>query len=274
MHRNPVANVDIWRIAPDGSGAVQLTQATGQDHTWPALSFDGGRVAYISGDAPGGLWSMRIDGTDQRYLTNEVDIDSRFAWSPDSSRLVVVNDFWKGNDVALVNADGTGYTQIGAASLGAQSVAWSPDGRTIAFSSSLGVPFGSQSIYRMNADGSNIAPVYVPQGDMEARYPSWSPDGSHLAFAVGPYFVMHLVVANADGSHLHAITSKPMCHDSAVAVNDINPSFSRDGRYIVFQREVMMSSSCASGTDIYLVHASGFGLTQLTHDGTSFGPSW
>jgi Tol biopolymer transport system component len=175
-----------------------------------------------------------------------------------------------------VNATNGAYSQIGSDTLGVQSAAWSPDGRTIAFSTSLGVPFGQASIYRMNADGSNIAPIYVPSGDTGALYPAWSPDGSHVAFAIGPGgYDMHLVVANADGSGLHAITSRPMCGDTTVFSNDINPAWSRDGRYIVFQRErPPCTPSNSTQADLYIVHASGFGLAQLTHDGTSFGPSW
>jgi Tol biopolymer transport system component len=279
MHRNPTAgNVDIWRIDPDGSNALQLTPS-GQDHVWPALSSDGERVAYVSLDAPAGLYAMRIDGTDRRFLTSQVGDGSRLAWSPDSTRIAMAGYLAEGNGIAIVNADGTGYTQIGADSLGATSVAWSPDGRTLAFSTALGVSYGYQaSIYRMNTDGSNITPIYVPTGDSGVLYPAWSPDGSHLAFAIGPMgSEMHIVVTNADGSDERAITSAPMCGDSTVYVNDINPSWSRDGGYLVFQRErgpQPCSGSAATGTDVYLVHASGFGLTQLTHDGTSFGPSW
>jgi TolB protein len=279
MRRDPGSGaVDVWRIAPDGSQIMQLTQ-TGQDHTWPALSADGGQIAYISEDAPAGLWTMRVDGSAKRSLTSMVGDETRLSWSPDSTRIALAGNLGEGNGLAIVNANGTGYVQIGSDSVGAQSLSWAPAGHTIAFSSDLGVPFGFQaSIYQMNTDGSSIAPIYVPQGDTGALYPAWSPDGSRIAFSVGlEGDNMRIVIANADGSDLRALTTTPICRDTARYANDLNPSWSRDGRYIAFQRQwegCPRAGGNSAPVDIFIVRGTGSTPAQVTHDGVSFGPTW
>ncbi len=86
--------------------------------------------------------------------------------------------------------------------------------------------------------GLNIAPIYVPQGDTEALYPAWSPDGSRIAFSVGPAGDnMRIVVANADRSDLEMLMTTPICRETTQYANDLNPSWSRDGRYIALQRQ-------------------------------------
>ena len=185
----------------------------------------------------------------------------------------------EGNGLAIVNADGTGYDQIGSDSLGAESLSWAPTGRTIAFSSDLGAQSSVQaSIYQMNTDGSNIAPIYVPQGDTGALYPAWSPDGSRIAFSVGPAGDnMRIVVANADGSDLEMLMTTPICRETTQYANDLNPSWSRDGRYIAFQRQWQgcpPATASSSPVNIFIVRATGSTPAQVTHDGFSFGPTW
>ena len=72
--------------------------------------------------------------------------------------------------------------------------AWSPDGRSIAFSSTRA---GVTQIYVMNADGAGAA-RRVSNATADASEPTWSPDGRRIAFAVGDE-PTHLSVTRSDG---------------------------------------------------------------------------
>jgi Tol biopolymer transport system component len=73
---------------------------------------------------------------------------------------------------------------------------WSPDGKTIAFTSKAN---GNFEIYIMNADGSN-EPINLTNNDTQDLVPVWSPDGSQIAWLSGDEG-WDLFVMNSDGSN-------------------------------------------------------------------------
>ncbi len=99
---------------------------------------------------------------------------------------------------------------------------WSPDSRTIAFSSNRGD--GNNSIYRKAADGSGEVEVVVEAGEMPALYPtSWSPDGKWLA----------VWTANSD-VYVASVESGELEPFQNTDFGEFNPSFSPDGRWIAY----------------------------------------
>lgn len=102
-----------------------------------------------------GIWAMNADGTDHRLITT----GSNPRWSPDGSRLVFNCGFPQlDNKLCLVNADGTGRTEIPNTS-GFTSPDWAPDGVTLVAS---GAPtFGTETV------------VLSIDGVVERRFPKW-----------------------------------------------------------------------------------------------------
>ncbi len=123
------------------------------------------------------------------------------AWSPDGSRIAFV-DFWEGHPtfgnhaytLSFLDPD-TGDTLGDVINVAAAGLAWSPDGSKLAFwavvpeedvdpaNATLG-PGGDfpAQIFVINADGSGLRQL-THAGDN--RWPTWSPDGSRIAFAQG-----------------------------------------------------------------------------------------
>ena len=105
--------------------------------------------------------------------------------------------------------------------------AWSPDGTTIAFSSSRD---GNEELYAMRGDGSDLRRLTrTPEPEFE---PAWSPDGTRLAFTSA--------VRDAEGSEYHAVFV--MNRDgtgrrriSAVDEDASHPSWSPDGTHLAVQ---------------------------------------
>lgn len=170
---------DIYSMNPDGSDWRRLTMTTGWDvaiATRPFMSPNGQTIAFLYGLPPDNMhiWLMNSDGTNLRQLTTGpgTEDDTAIAWSPDSKQIVFRSTRSGNWQLWRVNADGTGLTQLTNLSGEAHDPAWSPDGKTIAFTS-------QGDLMLMNPDGSNIR--LLPGPGWESR-PSWSPDGLRLIY--------------------------------------------------------------------------------------------
>jgi Tol biopolymer transport system component len=109
---------------------------------------------------------------------------------------------------------------------------------------------GNTDIYSMTPSGADITRLTTdPLEDLD---PSWSPDGSQIAFSRGDSLAAtsDLFVMDADGSNVRQLT-----FDSA---QDFAPSWSPDGSMIVF------ASLRTGNGDIYRIDADGSNLVQLT----------
>lgn len=143
------------------------------------------------------------------------------------------------NQIFWVPADGGAPTQLtfGATHAGGGQIAWTPDGRSILFSSDLSKNWQlsgfNSEVYRVSIDGG--APVQLTSRDGPDNSPAVSPDGRHIAF-VGfddrkmGYQNAQLSVMNLDGSDKRVLTGSL---DRSVA----NPVWSADSRAIYVQVE-------------------------------------
>jgi Tol biopolymer transport system component len=76
---------------------------------------------------------------------------------------------------------------------------WSPYGRTIAFTREVDRHRVTSAVFRIDADGRRLMRI-SPVSYEDARYPSWSPDATHIAFAAfGLDAVLSIVVVTATG---------------------------------------------------------------------------
>jgi len=95
-------------------------------------------------------------------------------------------------------------------------------------------------LFVMNADGSGVRKLTHPAQGAEDTSPDWSPDGSKILFVHQPaHGVFSIWVINADGTGLRRLS--PACaagHGIPDCPADDGgfPSWSPDGKHIVFQR--------------------------------------
>ena len=113
--------------------------------------------------------------------------------SGEDGRLAFVSDVSGVDQIYLFDRDSSSVEPVtafrdDADPQGIGSVAWSPDGQSLAFSrqSRPGTyPFVAPTIWTIDADGMDLR--YVTDG----ASPSWSPDGLSLAFSLGSVGVVN-----------------------------------------------------------------------------------
>jgi TolB protein len=238
---------------PDASLAVMNANGSGRhDLTTPATlndesfswSPDGKQIAYVSPSESGDtITVVNADGSGSLPLGPGYDP----AWSPDGSKISFVSAGCGGKTAAIsvMNADGTNPHQLASFALGPTCVdpggmAWSPDGTRIAFSLN-GV------LEVMNADGTN---AHELGNDTVGNEPAWSPDSSQIVFHENS----GLWQIGADGSNLHQLTSGP----------DEHPSWSSDGKTIVFGSDRDDPYVGEAAPELYLVDPNGGDLRPLS----------
>ena len=159
-------------------------------------------------------------------------------------------------EIFVMNADGTGVTQLTHTTVHNFDPIWSPNGNQIAFGRVSGC-FCAFSVVVINADGSGEK-VLTDNGFPGA----WSPDGKRIVFASDrDGGRLQIFVMNADGTGVTQLTSG--------FTND-DPVWSPDGMRIAFQ------STRDGHEEVYVMNADGTGLTRLTFSDGPFSavPSW
>jgi dipeptidyl aminopeptidase/acylaminoacyl peptidase len=189
----------------------------------PKLSPDGRQIIYtrrwvdkMNDKWESSLWIMNADGTRNRFLTK----GSAAQWSPDGTRITYLAEGEpKGSQVFVKWMDAEGaVSQVSRVSETPSDLAWSPDGKSIAFRMQVmsrdpwkidmpAMPKGAKwteaprvvtklnyrrdrqgfvddgfrHVFVVSADGGS--PRQVTSGDWEHGAPKWMPDGKTILFS-------------------------------------------------------------------------------------------
>jgi TolB protein len=111
-----------------------------------------------------------------RQLTNTAAIDTAPSYSPDGRQIVFESDRDGGQQIYVMNADGSGQQRISFGQGRYSTPVWSPRGDNIAFTRFSG---GRFSIGVMRPDGSGER--ILTEG-FHNEGPTWSPNGRVIMF--------------------------------------------------------------------------------------------
>lgn len=184
-----VGLTDIFVRASDAPAEVRLTHNS-EDYPAidPAISPDGTRIAFAQFVAHGfqgyQIYLMNIDGSGLHPLTKALEGNEQSpSWSPDGRWIA----YGQQGTLMIVRLDGRNrHTLGGAAFANCWSPRWSPDGRKIAFSRGRDTGNATQPLAFVisvcNRDGTGLRDLSTPTLSWDDTWPSWSPDGSQIAF--------------------------------------------------------------------------------------------
>ena len=218
------------------------------------------------------IYGMRQNGSQPTNLSRNpfdpqnpgTQFDGDFAWSPDGTKIA----FWTTRDlnaeIYVMNADGSGATNVSNHALDDRYPVWSPDGSKIAFvrGNQLADP-SSIEIYVMDADGSNQVNVSNNPGfDLE---PVFSPDGTKLLFRERADGGSNVMLVDVSGANLTRLTDTP-------GASNFLASWSPNGSRIVF---VSSRDDLVNGDlQVYVMDANGGNQTRLTSVSNNTRPAW
>ena len=180
-----------------GAGGTNLSPA------WSA----NGQLAYSSsrtGDPE--IWVTDASGGGARRITNSRGPDVSPTWNPKTgSQLAFISGRTGLPQVYIMDSDGAGVQRMTDGGY-ATSVSWSPNGQFLAFAWNRkygpGAP-GGQDVYVMEIASKKW--IQLTNGIGRCDFPSWSPDGRHIVFAVGSGARAEVWTMLADGTAKHKL---------------------------------------------------------------------
>jgi TolB protein len=263
---------EIYIMDWDGANPKKITNHRSISLS-PAWSPDGKKIAYTAYVIRGRTKMRNADmflydvpsGKDE-LLSYRQGLNSGASFAPDN-RSIYLTISQQGNpDLYHMSFDGTLIGKLTNGPNGAMNVepAASLDGKRLAFSSDRSGT-GRPMIYTMNVDGSNIKRITF--AGVFNSSPSWSPDGSKIAFAGQSEDHFDIFVMNADGSNMIRLTSAKKPNGRWSSNED--PSFSPDGRF------VMYTSNRTGKNQVYISTVDGNEERRVTLDNANyFKPKW
>lgn len=214
--------------------------------------------------------------------------------SPDGKQLLFTIDKadWKANrrlgHIYRVNADGTGQVQLTFGDRGESSPRWSPDGKTIAFTTRRDADTNNQ-IYVLSVDGGEARRLTnhpTSPGSL-----TWAPDGKSIYFSAPDAKSAEekekdrllddvYTFEENNFKQRHIWTTDLEGKTKRITEGDWNVSgydLSADGKRIAFERTTSPLLEFSDRTEVWVMDANGSNAKQLTNnkvpeDGASLSP--
>jgi TolB protein len=162
-------------------------------------------------------------------------------------------------DLFLARADGSGATVLAPNVALETDASFSPDGRSVLFSSTRG---GSSDLYLVGLDGTGVTQLtHDPAFDAQGAF---SPDGRSVAFVSNRSGQADIWVLELATGAVRNLTNH--------AGGDFRPAWSPDGKWVAFSSDrdstkPRMAFVTLHTAELFVMRADGSELRQVTHGG-------
>ena len=255
----------LWEIALDGGGLHPLLQGwndppneccgrwtpDGQYFVFQSLRENVSNI-WIRAETAG---NFRKITTEPVQLTTGPLSFSNPLPSKDGKKLFVIGEKLRGE---LVRYDvGSRQFVPFLGGISASHLEFSRDGQWVTY-----VTFPEAILWRSRADGSERLQLTFPP--VLALNPSWSPDGTRIAFTSPREKVTKIVLVSAAGGNAQELTSEQR--------DEVDPTWSPDGNSLAFGRNVAFASS--ESRTIQVVDLRTSQMSILPGSEGLFAPRW
>lgn len=228
--RGPEHRLNLYSMDLKSRAVRQLTHYKDFDVEWPSLSGDtiifqngGWLYLYDTKTEKARKLDIQIEG-DFDQLRNHWDSTAKLIDSPDISPDGKRAAFTARGDVYTVPAEhGSARNLTSTPGIREQNVAWSPDGRWVAY---LSDRTGEQAIFIRPQDGMGPEQQITNGGPEFLMQPVWSPDSSKIAYADSS---LHLYYVDIRDKH-------PVLVDTAKYAEITNYSWSPDSKWLSYDK--------------------------------------
>ena len=260
------------RTRPSAAGdpVVQSSRRSGDMNLAPTVSPDGKLVAFFArrglfeielfvADAVTGRVIKKLAGpTSNTHFDAITFISSSGAWSPTSDKFAFIAQVEGNHEIAILDVASTDIEQrLRVPGVGAiMNIAWSPDGRTIAFSGQSG---GLSDLYLVDRAAGSVRQLTNDRyADIQ---PTWSPDGRSIAFSTDRGASTDFTTMSFSTLQLATIdvgTGRISVFSPFSRGKHINPQFAPDGQSLFF------ISDQDGFADIYRLQTASGAVSRVT----------
>ncbi|MBV1911733.1 MAG: amidohydrolase family protein [Kangiellaceae bacterium] len=225
---------------------IDVTQGTWMNVD---VSPDGKTILF---DLLGDLYVMPVEGGEAKALTDTIAWEMQAKFSPDGNRIAFTSDQGGGDNIWIMDLDGTNQQQVTKESFRLlNSPSWSPDGQYLVakkhFTSQRSLGAGEIWLYH-TAGGSGLQLNKRPNDQKDIGEPAFSADGKRVYFSrdstPGPVFEYNkdsnkeiyeiFSVDRLDGQIRKEVSGMG---------GAIRPTPSPDGKYLAFVKRIRNQSS-------------------------------
>ena len=213
------------------------------------------------------LGLLKATGGPITGLSTGVSTSNSPVFSRDGSVLAFAGGDGGDDNLAIYSvpvAGGTATKLVGGSGEANDEPDWSPAADVIAWSRRAAMS-PTFDVWTMSVDANGHNPTTMTNltnGQGSSRYPSWSPDGTKLAFASDRSGSWQIYVMDADGSNVVQLTSSG---------NHTQPAWSPDGNRIVFTAGCTTAGCATSGPNDHRQNGNleVIDVTDLAHPGAA-----
>lgn len=241
-----------WDVTAPPLGEMRDVEINVDEGTWMSLdvSPDGRTITF---DLLGDIYTMPVSGGDATVIAEGLAYEMQPRFSPDGSKIAFTSDRAGGDNIWIMNADGSDKRQVTKENFRLlNNPTWSPDGRFIAarkhFTTQRSLGVGEIWLYHVSGgDGVQLVERPSEAHQKELGEPIFSADGKYIYYSQNVTPGSTFIYAQDSNTDLFNIKRYEMATgeiETAVsgAGGSVRPAPSPDGRTMAFVRRERMQS--------------------------------